>query len=161
MSRRRGEGGQDGQALGPSPGGFSTKIHLKVDFESQPLAFDLTGEASDSRHFAVLLDLGPEITPRAALGDKGYDTNGTRQAARSRGICPAIPHKVTARNRPAFFPKTLYKGRARIEQPVGKLKRFKRIALRCEKAARITVPLSPSRSPSSSSKPSTLPSGSS
>ena len=34
---------------------------------------------------------------------------------------------------PAFFPKTLYKARARIEQAVGKPKRFKRIALRCEK----------------------------
>ncbi|MGD9617800.1 MAG: hypothetical protein AB7H90_21830 [Alphaproteobacteria bacterium] len=31
--------------------------------------------------------------------------------------------------------KTLYKGRARIEQTVGKLKRFKRIALRGEKTA--------------------------
>jgi transposase len=34
-----------------------------------------------------------------------------------------------------FFPKTLYKARARIEQAVAKLKRFKRIALRCEKTA--------------------------
>jgi transposase len=30
----------------------------------------------------------------------------------------------------------LYKARARIEQAVGKLKRFKRIALRCEKTAK-------------------------
>ena len=29
----------------------------------------------------------------------------------------------------------IYKARARIEQVVGKLKRFKRIALRCEKTA--------------------------
>ncbi len=36
---------------------------------------------------------------------------------------------------PAFFPKALYKARARIEQAVGKLKRFKRIVLRCEKTA--------------------------
>ncbi len=36
---------------------------------------------------------------------------------------------------PAFFPKALYKARTRIEQAVGKLKRFKRIALRCEKTA--------------------------
>ena len=36
---------------------------------------------------------------------------------------------------PTFFPRTLYKARARIEQAVGKLKRFKRIALRCEKTA--------------------------
>jgi len=34
-----------------------------------------------------------------------------------------------------LFPKALYKGRARIEQTMGKLKRFKRIALRCEKTA--------------------------
>jgi hypothetical protein len=36
---------------------------------------------------------------------------------------------------PAFFPKTLYKARARIEQAVSKLKRFNRIALRSEKTA--------------------------
>ena len=32
-----------------------------------------------------------------------------------------------------FFPKGLYKLRARIEQTIGKLKRFKRVAMRCEK----------------------------
>ena len=46
-----------------------------------------------------------------------------------------IPFRSTARNRPLFFPKALYRARARIEQLVGKLKRFKRIALRCEKTA--------------------------
>ena len=44
--------------------------------------------------------------------------------------------KSNGKAKPAFFPKTLYKARARIEQAVGKLKRFKRIALRCEKTAR-------------------------
>jgi transposase len=102
-----------------------------------PLAFHLTGgEASDSPQFAILLDLGPEITPRAAVGDKGYDAKGNRAAARERSICPAIPYKSTARNRPAYFPKALYRARARIEQLVGKLKRVKRIALRCEKTDR-------------------------
>lgn len=37
---------------------------------------------------------------------------------------------------PTRFAKALYRGRARIEQAVGKLKRFKRIALRCEKTKR-------------------------
>jgi transposase len=46
-----------------------------------------------------------------------------------------IPLKASARIRPAFFPKVLYQARARIEQLVGKLKRFKRVALRCEKTA--------------------------
>ena len=64
--------GQKGQALGRSRGGFSTKIHLKFDFDGLPLTFQLTGgEASDSRNFDILLDIGPDITPRAVLGDKG------------------------------------------------------------------------------------------
>ena len=101
-----------------------------------PLAFHLTGgEASDSRNFVLLLDIGPDITPRAILGDKGYDAAPNRQAARRRGICPAIPHRGNAAKKPAFFPRVLYKGRARVEQAVGKIKRFKRIALRCEKTA--------------------------
>src|SRR3712207_2501351 len=130
------KGGQQDQALGRSRGGFSTKIHLKVDLDGRPLAFHLTeGQASDSPHFEILLDLGPDITPRAAVGDKGYDSKANRSAARERSICPVIPFKVTARTRPAFFPKALYRARARIEQLVGKLKRFKRVALRCEKTA--------------------------
>ena len=83
----------------------------------------------------MLLDIGPDVVPRAAVGDKGCDSRPNRQAARSRGICPAIACKSNARDRPAFFPRILYRGRARIEQLVGKLKRFKRVALRCEKTA--------------------------
>ncbi len=67
------------------------------------------------------------------MGDKGYDAKANRQAARARGICPVIPYRSTTKNQPTFFPKALYRGRARIEQTMGKLKRFKRVALRCEK----------------------------
>ena len=69
------------------------------------------------------------------MGDKSYDAKSNRQAARERGVCPVIPYRSNTKNKPAFFPKSLYKGRARIEQTMGKLKRFKRIALRCEKTA--------------------------
>jgi transposase len=135
LSRGR-QRGQDGQALGRSRGGFSTKIHLKGDLDGRPLAFHLTeGQASDSPQFEVLLDLGPDITPRAALGDKGYDSTANRSAARDRSICPVIPFKSSARTRPRFFPRALYRARARIEQLVGKLKPSKRVALRCEKTA--------------------------
>jgi len=80
--------GQDGEALGRSRGGFSTKIHLKTDLDGYPIGFHLTGgEASDSRNFEVLLDLGPDVDPRAVVADA--KTN--REAARKRGICPVIP----------------------------------------------------------------------
>ena len=99
-----------------------------------PLAFHLTGGAAhDSPQLPLLPGLGPDVTPRAILTDKGHDAKSNRAAARAKGIMPVIPvRKRTARS-PKHFPKTLYKGRARIEQAVGKLKRFKRIALRCEK----------------------------
>ena len=82
------------------------------------------------------MDLGPDINPRAAIGDKGYASRANRAAARKRGAAPVIPYKANEKMKPAFFPKALYKARARIEQAVGKLKRFKRIALRCEKTKR-------------------------
>ena len=46
---RGGKGGQDDQALGRSRGGFSTKIHLKVDLDGLPLAFHLTGGEANHR----------------------------------------------------------------------------------------------------------------
>ena len=68
--------------------------------------------------------------------DKGYASKANREAARARGVAPVIPHKANEKDKPAFFARTLYKARARIEQGVGRLKRFKRVALRCEKTER-------------------------
>jgi transposase len=99
-----------------------------------PIAFHLTGgEVSDSTQLETSLDIGPDITPRAALTDKGYDSAKNRAACRERGIAPIIPHRSNTKRRPKFFPKLLYRTRARIEQTIGKLKRFKRVAMRCEK----------------------------
>ena len=130
------KGGQQNQALGRSRGGFSCKIHLKTDFDGLPLAFHLTGgEVSDSTQLKTSLDIGPDITPRAAITDKGYDSAKNRAFCRERRIAPIIPHRSNSKSRPRFFPKLLYKTRARIEQAMGKLKRFKRVAMRCEKTA--------------------------
>jgi hypothetical protein len=82
-----------------------------------------------------------EADPNVGFGVPEPDRSKSRlalfsEAARQRGICPAIPYRSKTKDIPAFFPKVLYKGRARIEQAVSKLKRFKRIALRCEKTER-------------------------
>jgi transposase len=135
LGRRR-KRGQQYQALGRSRGGFSTKIHLKTDLDGRPLDFHLTGgEASDSLQFETSLDIGPDIRPRIAVTDKGYNSKANRDAAHARGIIPVIPRRENSTHRGRFFPKQLYKLRARIEQTIGKLKRFKRIAMRCEKTA--------------------------
>jgi transposase len=46
-----------------------------------------------------------------------------------------IPYRSNSNDKPKFFPKALYKSRARNEQTMGKLKKFKSIVLRCEKTA--------------------------
>jgi transposase len=117
-------------------GDFSCKIHLRTDFDGLPLAFHLTGcEVSDSMQRKTSLDIGPNITLRAALTDKGYDSPKNRAACRERRIAPVIPYRSNSKSRPKFFPKFLYKTRARIEQTMRKLKRSKRVAMRCEKTA--------------------------
>ena len=78
-------------------------------------------------------DIGPDVTPRAVICDKGYDAKANREVARRRGIVPVIPYRSNVKDQPAYFPKLLYRARARVEQLIGKLKRFKRVAMRCEK----------------------------
>ena len=120
-----------------SRGGFSTKIHLKTDLDGNPLDFHLTGgQVSDTTQFEISLELGPDITPRLAVTDKGYDSKANRAAARKKGIAPVIPRKANSKERGRFFPRKLYKLRARVEQAIAKLKRFKRVALRCDKTVR-------------------------
>lgn len=102
-----------------------------------PLGFELTGgEASDSRQFDALMETGPDARARAYIGDKGYDSDANRASAKAAGAIAIIPYRSNRRAIPRRFAKALYRGRARIEQTIGKLKRFKRVALRCEKTAR-------------------------
>jgi transposase len=129
--------GQKGAALSgirPLARWFLDQIHLKTDLDGNPLDFHLTGgEVSDSTQFETSLDIGPDIRPRIAMTDKGYDSQTNRAAALARGITPVIPRRENSKQRGRFFPKRLYKLRARVEQAIGKLKRFKRVAMRCEK----------------------------
>ncbi|PQZ25421.1 hypothetical protein CQZ93_15105 [Ochrobactrum vermis] len=112
-------------------------MHLKTDRNGQPLGFELTGgEASDSKQFESLMDTGPQVRHRAIIADKGYDSDVNREIARKAGAIPVIPYRSNRRNIPKHFATALYRGRARIEQMMGKLKRFKRVALRCEETAR-------------------------
>ena len=91
--------------------GFGTKIHLKTDHDGLPIAFDLTGgEASDSRHFETLMNLGPDVRPRAAVADKGYDSAANHEVARTRGAVPVIPFRKNTKAVPKIFATTSIAG---------------------------------------------------
>jgi IS5 family transposase len=108
-----------------------TRPHCTTGLES--VAVVAQAKYTDSRQFETLLEIGPDITPRAVITDKGYDSKANREAARRRGSLPVIPHRSNAKRRPAFFQEKLYKLRARIEQMIGKAKRFKRLACAAKK----------------------------
>jgi hypothetical protein len=67
-----------------------------------PIAFDLTdGEAADAPQMPILMDIGPDVEPRAMIGYKGYASKANREAARTHGAIPVIPHKSNEKHQPA------------------------------------------------------------
>lgn len=83
--------------------------------------------------FEKLRRFGRNIAPRTVVPDQGYDISSDRAAARSRHAILVIPARANAANAHEHFGRALYRDRARSWCVVGKLKRFKRVALRCEK----------------------------
>jgi transposase len=78
----------DGEGLGRSRGGLSTRIHLVVDGRGQPTRFLLTpGQAGDNPQLVPLLDgisaartgAGrPRCRPETVIADKAYSHPSTR-----------------------------------------------------------------------------------
>jgi transposase len=137
-------GGQAGQALGRSRGGFSTKIHVRADRRGQPLVLLVTaGERHDQTMFEPLLEQGqvrrdgrgrPRQRPGRVVGDKGYSSRRIRHWLRRHGIRHTIPHKRNECRR-GPFDRAVYRERNRAERLINRLKQYRRVATRYEKCA--------------------------
>jgi transposase len=146
----------EGEALGRSRGGLSTKIHLAADGRGRPLSVLLTGgQAGDNPQLLPVLDAiavhGPAGRPRKKpvllLADKGYAHDRTRAALRRRGIRHAIPErsdqvarraaKGSRGGRPPAFDTEAYKQRNVVERCFGRLKQWRDLATRYAKRAAI------------------------
>ena len=133
---------QQREALGYSRGGFSTKIHLRVDGNGRPLTFLITeGERHEAVVFEALMEQGavhragcgrPRVRPVRVVGDKGYSSGKIRRYLRRRGIRYSIPRKDNEKHR-GKFDKTLYRQRNRVERCFNRLKQYRRVATRYEK----------------------------
>jgi transposase len=133
---------QQREALGYSRGGFSTKIHLRVDGNGRPLTFLITeGERHETVVFEALMEQGavhrggcgrPRLRPVRVVGDKGYSSSKIRRYLRRRGIRYSIPRKDNEKHR-GKFDKALYRERNRVERCFNRLKQYRRIATRYEK----------------------------
>jgi transposase len=137
-------GGQAGEALGRSRGGFSTKLHLRADRHGKPLVLLVTaGQRHDLTMFEPLMRQGqvkragrgrPRRRPRRVAGDKAYSSRRVRTWLRRHGIRHTIPRKRTERRR-GPFDQAVYRERNRVERLINRLKQFRRVATRYEKRA--------------------------
>ena len=129
-----GYGKQENEGLGRSSGGFSSKIHVKVDALGNPLKFIITpGQHSDITQANDLLqDIG-----RASyiIADKGYNSSKLREEIIKQGAKPVIPSKRNSIN-PIEYDKYIYKERHLVECFFSKIKYFRRIFSRFDKSAR-------------------------
>ncbi len=125
-------GGQELQALGRSCGGFSSKIHAKVDALGMPLEFILTaGQEHEIRSAEALL--GDEVSDYL-LADRGYDCDALRKVLTERGTQSVIPGKKN-RLQKIEYDTHIYKERNFVERFFNRIKHFRRIATRYDKTA--------------------------
>lgn len=124
------------QGLGRSKGGFSTKIHLKVDALGNILKVIITpGQRNDCTQAKELLDghIG-EFT----LADRGYDSDEIRETIKINNSEAVIPPRVN-RKIQYHYDEDIYKERHAIECCFNKIKHFRRIFSRYDKSAQAFV----------------------
>jgi transposase len=123
-------GGQKQQGLGRSCGGFSSKIHAKVDAFGMPLCIIITaGQAADIKQAEALV--GEDVCDDL-LADRGYDSDDLRDLLNKKQIRPVIPGRKN-RLQPIEYDQHTYKERNAIERFFGRLKEYRRIATRYDK----------------------------
>ena len=91
------------------------------------------GHEADCTNYDALME-ARDRDPAIMLGDKGYDSDPTRQDLRDRGAVPEIPTKRNRRVQPCVS-RPLYALRSRIECFINRLKNSRRVATRYDQTA--------------------------
>jgi transposase len=124
--------GSEDEAMWRSRGGLSTKISASVDALGNPVRFILT--AGQVHDIVQAEDLISGIPFEHLLADKGYDANWLRVRIAEAGGTPVIPSS-RSRSQAIPYDTHIYQERNLVERFFNKIKHFRRIATRYEKAA--------------------------
>jgi transposase len=128
-----GYGEQEIEGLGRSAGGFTSKIHAKVDALGNPLKFIVTpGQQCDVKQADELLK---NVQLANVIADKIYGSSQIRKQIRTQNCKDVIPSKSNSKS-PVEYDKYLYKERHVIECFFSKIKFFRRIFSRFDKSIR-------------------------
>jgi len=128
--------GASDRFMGRSRGGLTTKLHAVVDAAGMPLKLGLT--AGQSHDNSLVPELLADLKRGAlVLADKGYDAGWIRKLVRDKGGWANIPVRKASQGKrePIVFSPHLYKDRNAVERFFAKLKQFRAVATRYDKAA--------------------------
>lgn len=126
------KGGQANEGLGRSCGGFTSKIHVKVEGKGMPLEIIISkGQDSDVGQAEELIK---EARCRNLIADRGYDSDKLRKLLKEKGINSVIPGRKN-RKEAIEYDQQVYKKRNAIERFFAHIKEFRRIATRYDKTS--------------------------
>ena len=127
-----------GRLIGRTKSGMNTKLHAVTDTVGRPIQFFMTaGQVSDYTGAAALVNSLPAAD--WLLGDKGYDADWFREALVDKRITLCILGRKS-RAKPIKYDKHHYKRRNRIEIMFGRLKGWRRIAIRYDRCPKVFLP---------------------
>ena len=124
------------EAIGASVGGWSTKVHAKVDAFGQWMKLIVSpGQAHESPFVFEAYDSEP---CEFFLADKAYDIDAFRDRLKKDGVEAVIPSKMN-RKQAQVRDEYIDKESNIVERFFQKIKRFRRIATRYEQTARMYI----------------------
>ena len=120
------------EALGLSRGGFTTKIHPRVDALGNSLRFTLTpGQRHDVTQAEKLTE---KVEGSIIIADKGYDSTAFVESLEEKVCTVVIPPRSNQKT-PRDYDEYLYQEKHLVECFFGKIKHFRRIFSRFDKTA--------------------------
>ncbi len=125
-----------GQAnyISKSVAGNSSKIHLAVDANGNPIEFIISdGTTHDVKLAPELVSLLDCDKTEFICADKGYDSDELRYKIKNRAIGANIPKKKNTKSSYNHMDWYLYKMRHLVENAFARLKHFRSIATRFDK----------------------------
>ena len=107
-----GYGDQEAEGLGRSAGGFSSKVHAKVDALGNVLKIIITpGQRHDVTQAKLLLEGTKDAN---VIADRGYDSAEIRTQIKEKNCVDTIPSRSNSKS-PVEYDEHLYKERHAVE----------------------------------------------
>lgn len=125
------------QDISKSIGGNSSKIHLAIDSNGNPIEFIISDGTSHDMKIAPDLVSKLDLSESEMLcADKGYDSKSLRKQIQDSKTKPNIPRKSNKKSSNDHMDWYMYKIRHLVENSFCRLKQFRGIATRYDKLKR-------------------------